>query len=142
MYPTQEETHVWLALNLAQRSIHRAMEAALKENGLPSLRWYDVLWELERAKEGLRPFELERRLIFEQSNLSHMLRRIIGEGLVEQLAHKGDGRGKVVRITAAGRKVRKRMWKVYGPLIHQHFSKIPDEHKHKDITSALNSLVV
>ncbi|MEH6548030.1 MAG: hypothetical protein V7701_16455, partial [Sneathiella sp.] len=66
MYPTEEETKLWVALNLSQTKIYRIIDTALKSEGLPNLRWYDVLWELERAQEsGLRPFELERILIFE-----------------------------------------------------------------------------
>ncbi|MGI9510565.1 MAG: MarR family winged helix-turn-helix transcriptional regulator, partial [Geminicoccaceae bacterium] len=84
-YPTAEETALWVAFNRAQRSIYRSMDSALKAAGLPPLRWYDVLWSLERSKEkGVRPFELEKLLIFEQSNLSRLLRRMIDAGLVEE----------------------------------------------------------
>ena len=38
MYPTEEETALWVAMNLAQRSVYRAMDAALKARGLPPLR--------------------------------------------------------------------------------------------------------
>ena len=124
MYPSKKDTKLWVAMNFALRAISRDMESALKAEGLPGLRWYDVLWALEGAKDGLRPFELEKKLLFEQSNVSHMLRKILSEGLVEIVAHEDDGRGKVVRITNAGRDVRKEMWRVYGPLIHKHFSKI------------------
>lgn len=142
MNPTEEETKLWLALNLTQRTIYRAMDSALKAKGLPPLRWYDVLWELERTKSnGLRPFEIEQKLIFEQSNLSRLLRRLVGEGLVEEFEFPGDGRGKVLQITAQGRRVRKQMWKVYGPLIHKHICRIPDRDDLANVATALNSLV-
>ena len=54
MKPSPEVTVVWAALNVAHRTIHRAMNAELKANGLPSLQWYDVLWELDRAEHGMR----------------------------------------------------------------------------------------
>jgi DNA-binding MarR family transcriptional regulator len=142
MYPTKDETKVWVALNLSQRGIYRGMDSALKAEGLPPLRWYDVLWELERAKEGeLRPRELEKSLIFEQSNLSRLLRRMVGEGFVDEATFKEDRRGKVLRITEEGRQVRARMWKVYGPLIHRHISRITDGYDLKFTASALNSLI-
>ncbi len=136
-----ETTAVWVALNLAYRSVHREMEKALKEAGLPSLRWYDVLWELERSRDGMRPFELENGLLFEQSNLSRMLRRIVDEGLIQAFAYEGDGRGKVLRITAKGRRLRKRMWQIYGPQIESHFGKIVDANKAGKLVSILKPLI-
>ncbi len=141
MNPSKAQTEFWIALNRAQRATHRTMEEALKAEGLPSLRWYDVLWDLERTKVGLQPFELEKSLLFEQSNLSHMLRRMIAEGLVEQKAHRHDGRARVVTITNKGRKVRKRMWAIYGPLIHEEMNKIPEQCDVESLAIALHSLI-
>lgn len=142
MYPTEEETRLWVALNLSQRAIYRGMDGALRAAGLPPLRWYDVLWELERAKDrGLRPLELERSLIFEQSNLSRLLSRMIGEGLVDAFTYQGDRRGKVLRITPQGRHVRSQMWTIYGPLIHQYISRASDRYDLNTAADALNSLI-
>ena len=141
MYPSKPQSEFWIALHRAQRGTHRRIEAALKAEGLPSLRWYDVLWEVERNKDGLQPFELEKSLLFEQSHLSHMLRRMTAEGLIEQKAHKHDGRAKVITITKRGRDVRKRMWAVYGPLIHAEMNKIPDEHDVESLALALRFLI-
>lgn len=141
MYPTKEETALWVALNRAQRAIYRSIDAALKKQNLPPLRWYDVLWELERAKgAGLRPFELEKKLIFEQSNLSRLLRRLSDEGLVRELAFVDDGRGKLLQITDDGRRIRRQMWKIYGPLINQHICKVPEPRDQERIAEALKSL--
>jgi len=142
MYPTEEETALWVALNLAQRSVYGAMDAALKARGLPPLRWYDVLWAIERAGDGgVRPFEMERSLLFEQSNLSRLLHRMTGEGLVEESVFEGDRRGKLLRITKKGRHVRKAMWQVYGPLIHAHMRGLADEGDLEEMALALSSLI-
>ena len=142
MYPTEEETALWVALNLAQRSVYGAMDAALKARGLPPLRWYDVLWAIERAGDGgLRPFEMERSLLFEQSNLSRLLHRMTGEGLVEESVFEDDRRGKLLRITKKGRQVRKAMWQVYGPLIHEHMCGISGEGDLEDMALVLSSLI-
>ena len=118
------------------------MDSALKAKGLPPLRWYDVLWSLERAKDkGVRPFELEKLLIFEQSNLSRLLRRMIEAGLVEESTFQDDRRGKVLVLTSKGRQRRRQMWKIYGPLIHEHMSGVSKRHDLADIASALKSLL-
>ncbi len=142
MYPTKEETALWVALNLAQRSVYSTMDSALRAEGLPRLRWYDVLWAIERAgAKGLRPFEVEKSLLFEQSNLSRLLRRMIGEGLVEESVFQDDRRGRVLRITGKGRQVRAQMWKIYGPMIHKNMSKVSKSYGRTKITSALESLI-
>ena len=140
-YPTAEETALWIALNRAQRSIHRSIDAALKARGLPPLRWYDVLWSLERAKgEVVRPFELEKLLILEQSNLSRLLHRMIDAGLVKESKFRGDRRGKVLGITSKGCQTREQMWKIYGPLIHEHIGSIPKQFDPASIARGLKSL--
>ena len=140
-YPTAEETALWVTLNRAQRSIYRSMDSALKAKGLPPLRWYDVLWSLERAKgRRVRPFELEKLLIFEQSNLSRLLRRMIEAGLVEESTFQDDRRGKILMITSKGCRIRGQMWEIYGPLIHEHMSRVSNRYDPTDIASALKSL--
>ncbi len=142
MYPTAEETALWVALNDAQRSIYRSMDSTLKAEDLPPLRWYDVLWALERAKgAGVRPFELERLLIFEQSYLSRLLRRMIEAGLVEESVFKDDRRGKVLVITSKGCQIRGQMWKIYGPLIHKHMDSISNRFDLANIAQGLKSLI-
>lgn len=141
-YPTAEEADIWVALNRAQRSIYRSMDLALKAEGLPPLRWYDVLWSLERAEgEGVRPFELEKHLIFEQSNLSRLLRRMIDAELVEESVCRDDRRGKLLGITPKGCRIRKRMWKIYGPLIHTHMNGLSKQYDPAHLSGALTSLV-
>ncbi|MGI9424619.1 MAG: MarR family winged helix-turn-helix transcriptional regulator [Hyphomicrobiaceae bacterium] len=142
-YPTEDETALWVALNFAQRAIYRQIDSALKLAGLPPLRWYDVLWSLERAgDDGLRAFELEKMLIFEQSNLSRLLGRMVGEKLVREAVFKDDRRGKVLRITAMGRQVRTQMWQIYGPLIHEHMAKIKKSDDQRRTARTLQSLIV
>ena len=142
-FPTREETELWVALNLAQRRIYRAMDTALKSSGLPPLRWYDVLWSLERKDQaGLYAHELEKALIFEQSNLSRLLNRMIREDLVRETVCKEDRRAKVLRITAKGRRTRREMWAIYGPLIHRHLGEISDPRDQKRTASALQRLLV
>ncbi len=131
-----------MALNRAQDSLYSAMDSVLKAEGLPRLRWYDALWAIECAGgPGLRPFELEKGLIFEQSNLSRLLRRMIQDGLVEESVFESDRRGRLLRITKKGRRVRKKMWTIYGPMIHAHMNKLSKSHDLAKITSALTALI-
>lgn len=116
--PSETVIRAWARLVRAQRVALSKVEAALKQAGLPQLSWYDVLLELERAGgNGMRPFELERRLLLPQYGLSRLLERIERAGYIERGPCDEDGRGQVVAITAAGVAVRRRMWPVYAAAI-------------------------
>jgi DNA-binding MarR family transcriptional regulator len=112
--PSEAVIRAWTRLIKAARVVLGAVEADLKAAGFPPLGWYDVLLELSREKgDGLRPFVLEERLLLAQYNLSRVLDRIAEAGYVERCPHPEDRRGQIVRITASGRELVKRMWPVY-----------------------------
>lgn len=141
MFPSEDETALWVVLNRGQRYIHRSMDLALKAQGLPPLRWYDVLWSVERAKDdGIRPFELEKMLIFEQSNLSRLLHRMKKEELIEEAVFQDDRRGRILKLTLKGRQLRRQMWQIYGPLIHHYMSVVSERYDPTNMASALRSL--
>jgi DNA-binding MarR family transcriptional regulator len=97
------------------RTIHRRGTA---QEGLPPLAWYDALLELERADPpGLRPFELQKAMLFAQYNLSRLVDRLEAAGYVARSASEEDGRGQRLTITKSGRALRRRMWPVYADAI-------------------------
>ena len=84
----------------------------------PPLAWYDVLFELERCGgEGLRPARLQTELMLAQYNLSRLLDRIETAGYLNRRLCRDDARGQIVTITAAGRRLLRRMWVVYSAVI-------------------------
>ena len=88
----------------------------------------------------MRAFEIERRLLFEQSNLSRLLRNMIDEGLVVETVFEGDRRGKILRITPQGRRIRIKMWNVYGPLLQAQMRKVSQTGEIENLTEKLNLL--
>ncbi|MBT2130412.1 MarR family winged helix-turn-helix transcriptional regulator [Aliiroseovarius lamellibrachiae] len=128
--PNEDTTAIWVLLNLVNRHVVGRFETELKRAGLPNTRWYDVLWALERQNcEGLRQFQLEELSLFDQPNLSRILKRMVEQGLVTQCAAENDGRGRVLRITDSGRELRTQMWAVYGGLMLSEIEeKVAPEH--------------
>jgi DNA-binding MarR family transcriptional regulator len=118
--PSDAVIRAWARLIRAQQAVLAAVEAELKAAGFPPLAWYDVLLELSRAQEGLRPFALEQELLLAQYNLSRLLDRLERAGYLERRACPEDGRGQIVVITAAGRALVKRMWPTYRAAIAHH----------------------
>src|SRR5688572_19263494 len=116
--PSEDTVTAWARLVRAEQTVLGKIEAELKAAGFPPLSWYDILLELSRAETGrLRPLELEHRTLLAQYNASRLFDRMEKAGLVERLPHPEDGRGQLVAITAEGRALQKRIWRIYGPAI-------------------------
>lgn len=116
--PSDSTIQAWARLVRAHQTAFSHVEKALKNDGQPPLIWYDVLLELERAGDtGLRPYELERTLMLKQYGVSRLIERIEKSGYIERESCEDDGRGQRLSITRAGKKLRRRMWSIYGPAI-------------------------
>ena len=140
--PSESDTRLWSSLNRVQQGIYRSMNAVMKKNGLPPLKWYDVLWGLERNSEtGLRAFQVEQASLFEQSNLSRLLNKLIQEGLIEEFRCPSDGRGRIYKITTEGKALRMKMWRVYAPLIKENMSKLASYIPADEVIPGLCSIV-
>jgi DNA-binding MarR family transcriptional regulator len=119
--PAEETVTAWTRLVRAQQVVLSRIEAELKAADFPPLSWYDVLLELGRSGAGkLRPVELERRTLLAQYNASRLLDRMEKAGLIRREANPEDGRSQLISITAEGRALQKRMWRVYGAAIARH----------------------
>lgn len=118
--PSEAVTKAWVRLVRARHAVVSAIEADGKAAGVLPMEWYDVLLELERVEGGLRPFELEQRLLFAQYNLSRLVDRMVEAGLVRKVPCAEDKRGHILIATEAGRKQRKATWPHYAKAICRH----------------------
>jgi len=102
MWLTDEQQQIWRGyLTMASR-LQAAMHRQLQQDCELSLSDYDVLVAL--SEQGpLRINELGEALGWEQSRLSHQLRRMRGRGLVVRHGSGDDRRGATVELTDSGR---------------------------------------
>src|SRR6186713_385089 len=118
--PSEAVTRAWIRLNRARDRVLGAIERDLKAGGCPPLAWYDVLLELTRVPEGrLRPFEIEKKTLLAQYNLSRLIDRLEREGLITREPCADDARGQWVVMTERGRATQARTWKVYAQAIQR-----------------------
>jgi DNA-binding MarR family transcriptional regulator len=121
---SKEKASAWPALLTARALVVDAVESRLAEARLPELAWYDVLWALEQApRRRLRMHELAARTVITRSNLTRLADRLEAAGLVVRERDGEDRRGAFAVLTAAGRQMRGRMWKVYGRAIEELFDR-------------------
>ena len=131
----------WARLFRVYKVLLEGVEADLKSAGLPSLSWYDVLLEVYRApKAGIRQNELGEQVLLPKYNLSRLLDRLEAQGLVERYTCAEDKRGSSVCITASGRTMLKRMWKVYGKTIDQRFAQQLTQEEMRELLKILTKL--
>ncbi len=112
----------WIELIRSQRTLLKYIERALKDAGHPPLTWHNVLLELLKADDnGLRPTELENRILLPQYGLSRLLNRMERAGLIARSKDPRDGRSQIIEITALGRRVQAEMWPVYATALKSAF---------------------
>lgn len=120
--PTKETIQAWIQLHRTHRLLLERVENSLKSNGLAPLDWYDVLLELNREKsEGLRQYEIGKKILLNKHNLSRLIDRLEKNQLVGRYACVEDGRGNRIKITEKGEKMLKQVWPVYGQSIQEDF---------------------
>jgi DNA-binding MarR family transcriptional regulator len=86
------------AYNLILREARHSVEPSL------TLPQFDVMAQLSRRPEGVTFVDLSRSLLVSPGNLTGIVRRLEGEGLVAREAHESDRRAARLRLTAAGRR--------------------------------------
>jgi DNA-binding MarR family transcriptional regulator len=119
-----ERPSAWPALLTAHALMERAIESRLASAGLPDLACYDALWVLEQAPgTRLRMHELASRMVITRSSITRLIDRLEAAGLVQRERAGDDRRGAFAVLTAAGRDLRRRMWGVYRPAIHDLFDR-------------------
>jgi len=140
-HPSEAAVVAWARLLRVSQGLLSAVEADLKAAGLPPFDWYDVLLELHRAgRGGLRPYELKDATLLAQYNLSRLAERLLKAGYIERLPCPEDRRGHILRITAEGRQVRRKMWPVYRAAISEHFARRLDKDDVRRLTGILGKL--
>src|SRR4030095_3620782 len=106
-------TKAWIRLVRARHAVVSALEADGKAAGALPIAWYGVRRGRERHEHGVRPCELEERLLFAQYNLSRLIDRLVEAGLVRREVCPTDKRGQMLFITEAGKNARKATWPHY-----------------------------
>jgi DNA-binding MarR family transcriptional regulator len=102
MWLTAEQQQMWRGYLTMASQLQTAMHRQLQQDCELSLSDYDVLVALsERGPQRIN--ELGEALAWEQSRVSHQLRRMRGRGLVVRHSSGGDRRGATIELTDSGR---------------------------------------
>lgn len=97
-----------MALRAAYLAMHRRTDACLAARGSTADQF--VLLGLLAEKDGVTQQELARRAHSDPNTVRAMLVLLEGRGLVARAAHPGDGRARLVTLTADGRRLYRGLW--------------------------------
>src|SRR5262245_51250963 len=118
--PSDAVVDAWIALIRAQQMALLKIERAFREAKLPPHAWYDALWELDRAgTAGLRPFEIEQRMLIAQSNISRLIDRLEEQGHVGRQPCAEGLSGQKMVSSPSGRELSKPRWPAYARAISE-----------------------
>ncbi len=113
MTPATDPLRLWLRLLSCTNLIERRVRDALRTEFESTLPRFDLLAQLEHAREKGEPHlpmgELSRRLMVSNGNVTGLAARLEREGLVERVASPSDRRRQLVRLTTEGRRALRRM---------------------------------
>jgi DNA-binding MarR family transcriptional regulator len=104
------DVRIWLRLLTCTNMIEGRVRRNLREEFDFTLPRFDLLAQLDRAETGLTMGELSRRLMVSNGNVTGLIDRLVGEGLVARKPAPADRRAQMVTLTAAGRKAFDAMW--------------------------------
>jgi DNA-binding MarR family transcriptional regulator len=115
------QQHVWQAYRRMNQHLYAFLEQQLVGDGLSGAD-YRVLHPLSEAPDGvMRARELGTEIGWDRSRLSHHLTRMEQRGLVAREECAEDGRGLMVRVTAAGRRAIETAAPGHVENVQQHF---------------------
>lgn len=98
------ELRLWLRMLSTTKLISQEIRRRLRSEFGATLPQFDLLAQLDREKDGLRLGELSKRTMVTNGNVTGLVERLEGDGLIVRETPDGDRRVTVAKLTAKGEK--------------------------------------
>jgi DNA-binding MarR family transcriptional regulator len=125
--PTHEQLAAWRTFLTCSFALIDILDAELRAECGLTLRWYDVLVQLEEGERPLRMNELASRILASKSGLTRVIDRMEEAGLVRRERPDGDRRVIEVVLTEQGAAALQSARVVHRRGIYEHFAQHLDE---------------
>jgi DNA-binding MarR family transcriptional regulator len=116
------------------------LDHELREEAGMTLRWYDVLVNLEEAERPVRMNELASRILASKSGLTRVIDRMEEAGLVERTRPADDRRAIEVVMTPKGEQALHAARVVHRRGIYEHFARHLDAADFEALRDALETV--
>ena len=105
----QLRVRLWLRLLAGTNTVIGRLRRGLRDEFGMTLPGFDLMAQIQRPPHGPTMSELSRRLMVTKGNVSDLVERLEGKGLVERRADPADGRVQHIDLTADGEALLARM---------------------------------
>jgi DNA-binding MarR family transcriptional regulator len=119
--PTPEQLAAWRVFLETSYALIDILDDELQAQSGISLRWYDVLVQLEEADGGVPMNELAGRILFSKSGLTRVIDRMEQAALVQRDRPPEDRRVVLVSITPTGLETLRAARTVHRRGVQEHF---------------------
>lgn len=138
----EREAHLWHGYRHLNQRLYGALEDQLLRDAGLSAADYHVLVPLSEAPTGvLRARDLGNEIGWDRSRLSHHVSRMEKRGLVVREECSEDGRGSMVRLTAAGRKAIEGAAPEHTETVRRFFFDLLSDHELDTLTRVFDRLL-
>lgn len=133
------ELRLWLRMLSCSNLISLEVRQRLRSEFGLTLPQFDLMAQLYREADGLRLSDLSRRMMVSNGNLTGLVDRLIGEGLVLRETDASDRRAFVIRLSPQGNQAFSKVAKAHEGWIREMFSGL-DEAELAELTRDLGQL--
>lgn len=129
-----ERSELPMALRAAYMAMHRRSEQAFAKYGVTADQF--VLMATLARGDALTQRELAKRMPSDPSTVRAMLVLLEKQGFIERMPHPDDSRALQVRLTSAGKRKFRQLWKAGESIRQQMYGSLSD----KEIQSLIRAL--
>jgi DNA-binding MarR family transcriptional regulator len=138
--PSRDQLATWRIFLTCAFALIDILDAELRAERELTLRWYDVLVQLEEAEHPVRMNELASRILASKSGLTRVIDRMGEAGLVRRERPDGDRRVIEVVMTPEGSAALQAARVVHRQGIHEHFAQHLDDRDVAALSTALEKV--
>lgn len=97
------DLRLWLRLLTCSALIDTEVRRLLREEFDCTLPRFDLMAQLERAKDGMMLREVSKRMMVSAGNITVLVERLVESGHISRTASPTDRRAQIIALTAYGR---------------------------------------
>ncbi|WP_255475068.1 MarR family winged helix-turn-helix transcriptional regulator [Pusillimonas sp. ANT_WB101] len=121
------DLRLWLRMLTCCNLIEGEIRSRLRTEYNTTLPRFDLMAQLLRAPAGMKMSDLSRRMMVTNGNITGITDQLEKEGLVERTKVASDRRSSLVKLTAKGKRVFRKMAQAHEQWIQSLFSGLSDE---------------
>ena len=108
-------TECFINYGLLSGGVVAAMQELVMAHGIPSMAAFNVLAIVDGAGAPLSPSTVAERLLVSRATVTGLLDSLERRALIERRDHEGDGRRRLIALSATGRRLVRRLL----PVVHR-----------------------